>query len=55
MVNHQSMKFQNISNFDFKNINREKFDVFMMGITKEGKWLPYEGPIERFLLVSGNK
>lgn len=30
-----------------KNINSEKFDVFMMGITKEGKWLPYEGPIEK--------
>lgn len=30
-----------------KNINSEKFDVFMMGITKEGKWLPYNGPIEK--------
>lgn len=30
-----------------KNINYEKFYVFMLGITKEGKWLPYNGPVEK--------
>ncbi|MDF2522915.1 MAG: D-alanine/D-alanine ligase [Clostridiales bacterium] len=30
-----------------KNINRDKFDVVMMGITKEGRWLRYDGPAEK--------
>lgn len=30
-----------------KNINRDKFDVVMIGITKEGKWLNYNGPVEK--------
>ncbi|GAE88698.1 D-alanine--D-alanine ligase [Acetivibrio straminisolvens] len=30
-----------------KNINSDKFDVSMMGITKDGKWLPYNGPIDK--------
>ena len=30
-----------------KNINREKFEVVMMGITKDGKWLPYNGDIDK--------
>jgi D-alanine-D-alanine ligase len=34
-----------------KNINREKFDVFMMGITKEGKWLPYEPPLKIYCII----
>lgn len=29
-----------------KNIDRDKFDVVMIGITKEGKWLAYDGPPE---------
>jgi len=29
-----------------KNIDREKYDVVTFGITKEGQWLLYEGPIE---------
>jgi D-alanine-D-alanine ligase len=28
-----------------KNIDREKFDVQMIGITKEGRWLSYDGPV----------
>lgn len=27
-----------------KNINRDKYDVVMIGITKEGRWLSYDGP-----------
>lgn len=30
-----------------RNINRDRYDVVMIGITKEGKWLPYTGPIEK--------
>ncbi len=30
-----------------RNINRDKFDVVMIGITKEGKWLNYNGPVEK--------
>ncbi len=29
-----------------KNIDRELFDVVMVGVTKQGEWLPYEGDIE---------
>ncbi|TYQ15310.1 UNVERIFIED_CONTAM: D-alanine-D-alanine ligase [Acetivibrio alkalicellulosi] len=29
-----------------KNIDTEKFEVAMLGITKEGKWLPYNGDVE---------
>lgn len=28
-----------------KNIDRDKFDVAMIGITKDGRWLPYDGPV----------
>jgi len=28
-----------------KNIDTDKFDVAMIGITKDGRWLPYDGPI----------
>lgn len=28
-----------------RNINTDKFDVAMIGITKDGRWLSYEGPI----------
>lgn len=34
-----------------KNIDREKYDVEMIGITKDGRWLSYDGPVE--LLGSG--
>jgi D-alanine-D-alanine ligase len=34
-----------------RNIDRNKFDVRMLGITKDGKWLSYDGPVE--LLGSG--
>lgn len=30
-----------------KNIDSDKFDVSMLGITKEGKWLPYSGAVEK--------
>jgi len=30
-----------------KNINLDKFDVSMIGITKDGKWLYYDGPIDK--------
>ena len=29
-----------------KNIDRSLFDVVMIGITKKGEWLPYEGSVE---------
>ncbi len=29
-----------------RNINSEKFDVAMIGITKDGRWLHYDGPVE---------
>lgn len=29
-----------------RNIDREKFDVAMIGITKDGRWLSYDGPVE---------
>ncbi|NLN05054.1 MAG: D-alanine--D-alanine ligase [Clostridiaceae bacterium] len=29
-----------------KNMDREKFDIKMVGITKDGDFLPFEGPIE---------
>lgn len=29
------------------NLNREKFDVVMFGITKDGRWLLYDGPVEK--------
>lgn len=30
-----------------RNIPREKYDVIMLGITKEGKWYKYEGEIDK--------
>lgn len=30
-----------------KNIDRNKYDVVMVGITKEGRWLSYDGPVEK--------
>lgn len=30
-----------------ENINRDKFDVVMIGITKDGRWLGYDGPVEK--------
>ncbi|HEY9062211.1 MAG TPA: D-alanine--D-alanine ligase family protein [Pseudobacteroides sp.] len=30
-----------------RNINRDKFEVVMIGITKEGKWLRFNGPVEK--------
>ncbi len=30
-----------------ENIDRDKFDVEMIGITKEGQWLTYEGPVNK--------
>jgi len=29
------------------NIDKNKFDVVMVGITKEGRWLPYNGPVDK--------
>ncbi len=29
-----------------KNIDRELFDIVMIGVTKQGEWLPYNGDIE---------
>ena len=29
-----------------KNIDRDLFDVVMIGITKQGEWLPYDGSVE---------
>ena len=28
-----------------ENLDREKYDIYMVGITKEGRWLLYEGPV----------
>jgi D-alanine-D-alanine ligase len=33
------------------NINKDKYDVIMIGITKDGRWLNYDGPVD--LLGSG--
>jgi len=30
-----------------KNIDRTKYDVVMIGITKDGRWLHYDGPVEK--------
>jgi len=30
-----------------RNINRDKYDVVMIGITKDGRWLSYDGPVEK--------
>lgn len=30
-----------------KNIDTDKFDISILGITKEGRWLPYNGPLEK--------
>lgn len=30
-----------------KNIDTNKFDISILGITKEGRWLPYNGPLEK--------
>jgi len=38
-----------------KNINLDKFDVSMIGITKDGKWLYYDGLLIKFLPESGRK
>ena len=32
-----------------KAIDKEKFDVVMLGITRKGKWLLYEGPLEAII------
>lgn len=29
------------------NIDKSKFDVSLVGITKEGRWIPYNGPVEK--------
>ena len=29
------------------NIDKSKFDVTLVGITKEGRWIPYNGPVEK--------
>ncbi len=29
------------------NLDKNKYEVIMIGITKEGKWLTYEGPVEK--------
>ncbi len=29
------------------NIDREKYDIVMIGITKEGRWLMYQGPVDK--------
>ncbi len=30
-----------------KNINKDKYDVVLIGITKDGRWLNYDGPLEK--------
>ncbi|MGE4283937.1 MAG: D-alanine--D-alanine ligase family protein [Clostridia bacterium] len=30
-----------------KNLDREKYDIVMIGITKSGKWLMYQGPVDK--------
>lgn len=29
------------------NLNKDKYDIKMIGITKQGKWLNYQGPLEK--------
>lgn len=33
--------------FVIKNVNRDKYDIVMVGITREGRWLYYNGPVEK--------
>ena len=30
-----------------KNVDTKKYDIYMMGITKDGRWYLYEGPVEQ--------
>ncbi|WHH57367.1 D-alanine--D-alanine ligase family protein [Petroclostridium sp. X23] len=30
-----------------KNLDKEKYDIVMIGITKKGKWLMYQGPVDK--------
>lgn len=30
-----------------ENINHDRFDVVMIGITKDGRWIGYDGPVEK--------
>jgi len=30
-----------------ENIDRQKYDIVMIGITKDGQWLTYDGPLEK--------
>lgn len=30
-----------------ENISREKYDVILLGITRDGRWLKYEGPVDQ--------
>jgi D-alanine-D-alanine ligase len=30
-----------------KNLNKEKYDIVTIGITKDGKWLLYQGPVDK--------
>ncbi len=34
------------ASYVLSNIDKEKYKIFMMGITKEGEWLLYDGPID---------
>ncbi len=29
-----------------RNINKEKYDIYQLGITRDGKWIEYNGPID---------
>ena len=37
----------------YENINKDKYNVFTIGITKEGTWLYYDGNSENIKMVSG--
>lgn len=30
-----------------RNISKDKFDIIMIGITKDGRWLGYDGPVDK--------
>ncbi len=38
-----------------ENLDREKYEIFMVGITKEGKWLLYTGPVSGLMDGSWEK
>lgn len=43
---HLNMRFLEILVYLFENLNEEKYNVLLVGITKKGEWYLYSGDIE---------